>query len=87
MEIRSKAEVFEAIAQIMERHGVRSSPEDFHAAVNVAFHEYESEIYDQEHADMWRSLPEQFRLLADDAKLLFPSNFGELHLLDIGCGT
>jgi len=87
MEIRSKAEVFEAFAQIMERHGVSGSPEDFHAALNVAFHEYESEIYDQEHADMWRSLPEQFRLLANDANLLFPYNSGELHLLDIGCGT
>ena len=87
MDIRSKAEVFEAIAQIMERHAARSSPEEFHAAVNVAFHENESEIYDQEHADMWRSLPEQFRLLADDAKRLFPNNSGGLHLLDIGCGT
>ena len=45
-----------AMRGIMDRHGVRCSPEEFHRSVNVLFHDFESEIYDREHRDMWESL-------------------------------
>ncbi len=70
----------------MERHGAQCTAEDFHAAVNVTFHNFESEVYDQEHSDMWESLPSEFnRLVSDCAEAV--ANQAELDLLDIGCGT
>lgn len=85
---RSSTEVFQAIARIMERRAARCSPQEFQAAINLKFHEFESEIHDREHEDMWRSLPEQFRLLANDAASVLPdAGRGGLHLLDVGCGT
>src|SRR5215469_13633322 len=71
---------------VMARCGAQGSPEHFHAAVNVAFHEEESEVYDQIHKDMWTSLPPLFTLFAEDflrAGAVPP----ELSMLDIGCGT
>ncbi len=87
MEITSQSEPLRIVAEIMARHGARCTPEEFHAAVNVTFHDFESEVYDREHADMWDSLPRQFSLLADDclASDLDPSR--RLRLLDIGVGT
>jgi SAM-dependent methyltransferase len=55
--------------------------------VNVIFHEFESEVYDVEHADMWESLPGQFKLLIDDWLRSDPAAPVEIRLLDIGCGT
>lgn len=72
---------------IMQRHGATCTLAEFHAAVNVTFHEFESEVYDQEHADMWNSLPREVRLLADDCLLAAPDLPDNLRLLDIGCGT
>jgi SAM-dependent methyltransferase len=71
----------------MDRHGVRCAPEDFHRSVNVLFHDFESEIYDREHRDMWESLPRQFELLVGDWLSRDPHAPGEIRLLDIGCGT
>lgn len=71
----------------MDRHGVRCSPEEFHQAVNVLFHNFESEVYDSAHRDMWASLPRQFDLLAEDWLLSNPAAPSEIRLLDIGCGT
>lgn len=59
---------------------------DFHQAVNVTFHEFESEEYDRGHADMWESLPRQFALLVDDW-LGGAAPPAGIRLLDIGCGT
>lgn len=71
----------------MTRHGVRCQPEKFHAAVNETFHFHESQVYDQEHSDMWNSLPREIDLLAGDI-LEARSDLGtKLTLLDIGCGT
>jgi SAM-dependent methyltransferase len=67
------------------RHGVKCSLEEFHRAVNLVFHEYESEVYDEIHEDMWTSLPQQFDLLASDIRDALPR--GPLRVLDIGCGT
>lgn len=73
----------------MLRHGATCSPEEFHAAVNVTFHQFESSDYDRLHADMWESLPRQVGLLAQDAlKGDVPVRLPEkIRLLDIGCGT
>jgi SAM-dependent methyltransferase len=71
----------------MDRHGVRCSPEEFHQSVNVVFHNFESEIYDQEHRSMWESLPRQFELLVGDWLDRDPHAPEEISLLDIGCGT
>jgi 2-polyprenyl-3-methyl-5-hydroxy-6-metoxy-1,4-benzoquinol methylase len=83
----SGSEPLRVVAEIMSRHGARCTPEEFHAAVNVTFHNFESEVYDQEHADMWESLPRQFSLLADDCLPSDPSSSSSLRLLDIGAGT
>jgi 2-polyprenyl-3-methyl-5-hydroxy-6-metoxy-1,4-benzoquinol methylase len=81
------AEVDAALAKIMSAHGVKGNVREFHAAVNVAFHEFESVTYDAEHADMWQSLPEQFRLLTEDTARSIGRLMEPIRLLDVGCGT
>ncbi len=66
-------------------YGVTCSLDEFQRAVNLVFHEYESEVYDQIHHDMWLSLPQQFDLLASDIFDNIPPK--PLAVLDIGCGT
>jgi SAM-dependent methyltransferase len=83
----STQEALRPLAEIMTRHGATCTLAEFHSAVNVTFHEFESEVYDQEHADMWNSVPREVQLLVSDcleSATELPSN---LHLLDIGCGT
>jgi SAM-dependent methyltransferase len=75
------------VGRIMQRHGSRCSVEDFYSTLNVTFHEFESEVYDQAHADMWKSLPAQFNLLIDDCLGAYPDMPQHMRLLDIGCGT
>ena len=75
------------IRGVMDRHGVRCSLEEFHRSVNVLFHNFESEIYDREHRDMWESLPRQFELLVGDWLRCDSLAPVEIRLLDIGCGT
>ncbi|MFZ0704871.1 MAG: class I SAM-dependent methyltransferase [Candidatus Korobacteraceae bacterium] len=79
--------VYEPVIAVMQKHRTECSPEQFHAAVNVTFHEFEAEIYDQEHRDMWESVPKQVELLVGDwlGKCSQPPE--ALHVLDIGCGT
>jgi 2-polyprenyl-3-methyl-5-hydroxy-6-metoxy-1,4-benzoquinol methylase len=71
--------------EIMRRRGVRCTAEEFQAAVNVTFHRFESEHYDQLHQDMWQSLPAQIALLAGDC--LQHGAPESIRMLDIGCGT
>ena len=78
---------FPQIIEIMQKHGVKGSAEQFQSVVNVTFHKYESEVYDELHRDMWDSLPKQFQLLAADCLLKHPLLPDSLHALDIGCGT
>ncbi len=85
--LQSVSEARSTIRGIMDRHGARGSPEEFHQSVNVLFHDFESEIYDQGHRDMWESLPRQFELLAGDWLRRDPHAPAEIRLLDIGCGT
>ncbi len=79
-------EALTPVRKIMDRHGVHCSLEEFHEAVNVTFHNFEAAVYDQEHSDMWQSLPQEFNRLADDCGEAAKGH-EELHLLDIGCGT
>jgi SAM-dependent methyltransferase len=75
------------VAAIMRRCGAHCPVEEFHAAVNVTFHQFEAEAYDEGHRDMWESLPLQLNLLVDDclrASADFPQ---DIRILDVGCGT
>ncbi len=80
-------EALSRVTEIMRAHGASGSPEEFHAAVNVVFHKFESEVYDEIHRDMWESLPKQFGLLASDCLRGDPDLPESLDVLDIGCGT
>ena len=75
-----------AIANAMRRCGAVCAPDVFHNAVNVTFHECESEVYDEIHSDMWESLPSQFDLIVTDCVEAGAAP-DEVLLLDIGCGT
>jgi SAM-dependent methyltransferase len=86
MQAETRHEALAPIRTIMARRGVCCSPEEFHDAVNVTFHNFEAEVYDQEHSDMWQSLPQEFERLAEDCAGVTQEN-EELRLLDIGCGT
>lgn len=71
----------------MRGHGATCSVEEFAQAINVVFHEFESETYDAEHADMWASVPRQIGLLVDDSLNAWPDIPDRIRVLDIGCGT
>jgi ubiquinone/menaquinone biosynthesis C-methylase UbiE len=75
------------IREIMERHGASCSVEEFHHAVNVTFHDFESEVYDKAHKDMWESLPVQVDLLVRDCLARLDDPARPVRVLDIGCGT
>lgn len=77
----------EIISTIMRRYGARCSPEEFHSAVNVTFHDFESQVYNAIHGDMWQSLPREFSLLAEDCLRRYPSAPPKMRVLDIGAGT
>ena len=80
-------DAYSPIATIMQKHGAQCTVEEFHSAVNVTFHRFESNSYDEMHQDMWESLPPQFSLLAADCLRLAPGLPDRLSVLDIGCGT
>ena len=79
--------VYEPVIAVMRRHSCTCSPEEFHAAVNIAFHEYEAEVFDEIHKDRWQLVPKQVELLVDDwlAKCARVPEY--LNVLDVGCGT
>jgi len=74
-----------SVDEILRRRGGHCSAAEFQAAVNVTFHHFESEHYDDLHQDMWRSLPAQVDLLARDC--LQSGAPERIRMLDIGCGT
>lgn len=73
------------LTPLLKRYDVSCSLEEFHQTINVVFHDMEAEVYDENHQDMWLSLPRQFELLTSDVLPLAPKR--ELRVLDIGCGT
>ena len=75
------------VAEIMRRCGAQCPVEEFHAAVNVTFHQFEAETYDEGHRDMWESLPLQFDLLVGDCLRGAADLPREIRVLDVGCGT
>ena len=75
------------IGRIMERHGAHCSLQEFYTSLNLTFHEFESESYDELHKDMWDSLPAQVALFVDDCISSYPDMPKNIHILDIGCGT
>lgn len=78
---------YEALRPLMDTLGVTATAEEFHNAVNVAFHDFESECYDEIHRSMWESLPRQFDRLSNDAIKKGSALPSELTMLDVGCGT
>jgi len=78
---------FRHLSPIMTRRGVRCNASDFQGSVNVAFHRFESEFYDEFHRDMWESLPPQFSLFAEDCRQAWKPLPQQIRMLDIGCGT
>ncbi|GAA4328248.1 hypothetical protein GCM10023149_32180 [Mucilaginibacter gynuensis] len=77
---------YQSLTPLIQKKGIITDPEEFHAIVNVVFHDQEAQYYDSLHTEMWQSLPRQYALLADDLKAYFTSR-KNLTLLDIGCGT
>ena len=75
------------LRDIMERRGAACTPEEFQQAVNVTFHRFESEVYDELHQDMWQSLPGEIARLVDAAAAKGYPAGERLRALDIGCGT
>jgi len=71
---------------LMRAKGCGLSAEEFHNAVNLAFHNAESSAYDELHRTMWESLPVQFDLLADGLTAARPLP-DDLVVLDVGSGT
>ena len=79
--------VFACLLPLMRAKGVQVSPQAFHQAVNVAFHNGEATVYDSIHQGMWAGLPQQFQLLSAAALQTATALPARLRALDIGCGT
>jgi len=71
----------------IRRHGGSYNPEEFYRFLNVTFHDFEAEVYDEAHLYMWESLPQQFVLLVDDWLAACSGAPSKMRMLDIGCGT
>ena len=71
----------------MRQYGATCTPEEFQRTVSLVFHRYESGVCDAIHRDMWKSLPQQFRLRIDDYLTAGGQVHGRSAVLDIGCGT
>jgi SAM-dependent methyltransferase len=87
MEESATENAYEMLRPLMSTLGVTSTAEEFHEAVNVTFHKFESECYDEIHRSMWQSLPRQFDLVSDDVSKEAQGLTEDLAMLDVGCGT
>jgi 2-polyprenyl-3-methyl-5-hydroxy-6-metoxy-1,4-benzoquinol methylase len=77
---------FQTLEPLVRQKSSLTSPQEFHAVVNVVFHDEEAKHYDKLHTEMWRSLPDKYKLLINDLGPDLKNRKG-LRLLDIGCGT
>jgi ubiquinone/menaquinone biosynthesis C-methylase UbiE len=75
-----------ALVPLIVKKSNISDPEKFQSIINVVFHDHEAKHYDVIHSEMWKSLPKQFELLANDLAP-YIKNQENLKLLDVGCGT
>lgn len=78
---------YDTFLPLLKKTGSTLSPEKFHERINIVFHDFEADFYDEMHHDMRESLQQQIDLLVSD---LFSSNqptTKNLSLLDVGCGT
>lgn len=80
------SDIYQSLLPLIEKKALVKDPEKFHSLVNVIFHDYEANHYDELHREMWESLPQQYELLVNDIEPDIASRSG-LKLLDIGCGT
>jgi 2-polyprenyl-3-methyl-5-hydroxy-6-metoxy-1,4-benzoquinol methylase len=83
----TQADSHQIIVDVMKRYGARCTAEQFQSAVNVTFHNFESQVYDALHQDMWDSLPRQFSLLVDDCMHRYRNAPAKMRVLDVGAGT
>ncbi len=72
---------------LIKKVGSPLSPEKFHERVNIVFHDFESAHYDNSHSGMRDSLQEQVDILINDLLKSTNTEYKNLKLLDIGCGT
>jgi ubiquinone/menaquinone biosynthesis C-methylase UbiE len=80
------SDIYQSLSPLIEKKALVKDPGKFHSLVNVIFHDYEANNYDELHREMWESLPQQYELLINDIKPHIAGRSG-LKLLDIGCGT
>lgn len=78
---------YSSLIPLIKTTGSLLAPQKFQERINVVFHNYEADQYDQMHLDMWESLQEQINLLVDDLFKYEAIPSKNLCLLDIGCGT
>jgi 2-polyprenyl-3-methyl-5-hydroxy-6-metoxy-1,4-benzoquinol methylase len=83
---RDSSTGLEHLVALMQAKGTTLEPAEFQSKVNIIFHAFESEVYDQIHEDMKKSLPRQFMALTNDCLASAPVS-ESLTMLDIGCGT
>lgn len=76
--------VYEQLYPIMQQCGATVPASEFYWAVNLAYHEFESVTYEQDHSDMIDDLPLLWNRLLSPL-LNVPQH--SIQWLDIGCGT
>ncbi len=79
--------MYSHLSPLIKKVGSSLSPEEFHKRINIVFHDFESEHYDNIHSGMRDSLQEQVDLLVNDLINSNQYKAKDLKLLDIGCGT
>jgi len=72
---------------LLKKTGSTLSPDKFHERINIVFHDFEADNYDEMHHDMKESLQQQIDLLVADLFTSNPPRSKKLSLLDVGCGT
>ena len=78
---------YDSLLPLLKKTKSPLSVQKFQERVNIVFHDFEAEHYDNMHTDMWGSLQEQINLLVDDLFDYQDITSNKLNLLDIGCGT
>lgn len=74
------------IISLLTKTKSKLTVKEFQEKINVVFHDFEANYYDDLHKDMWESLQQQFDLLVQDG-LQYITHRTNLKVLDIGCGT